>query len=320
VEGEKQMRLAVKLVVVLGVTSLTVFGSSFTFSGPDAYATNPAYSTSFPTTTGLCNPTSAGCIKYSGGDPTEYVPLSATITVTGTTLQFSETTFAPTSYSGYGPNAFGDALFQWTPSGSSTPTYWGISLGVANGTDLSGQPAGSAIDGLTLGDLYEGSSLSNYQNIYLFSNNTPPGVVGGTAPVLLNQTNLVDDSNRNDQNYGSPLALGTTTSFSICDSAGCTVGSGPLAPACTDMFGTSSTCSGFDLWTITDDITLSGAGLNFLSNGSFAFEVASYVCANGLIIGNSSASSVPEPRGVVFMGAALLLLAGCIKRLRTKTA
>jgi len=307
------MRLAVRSLLILSVASVGAFASSFTFTGPDADPTNHAYGSSFPTTTGLCNPTSTNCILATG-DPTEFVPQSATITLSGNTLQLSITTYSPTLFDGYGPNAFGDALFQWTPGGSSTPTYWGISLGVANGTDGSGATAGNAIDGLTLGDLYESSATGSpsvaYQNSFLFPTDTPPGLSGvGTGPVLINPTwaNLV----------------GNTTSFSVCDSAGCSIGSGPLAPACTDAYGTLS-CHGvnqsnpFDLWTITDDITLTSAGLNFLSNGSFEFDVASFVCANGNIVG---AATVPEPRGLVFLGAALLLVAGWFARSRaTKTA
>lgn len=72
------------------------------------------------------------------------------------------------------------------------------------------------------------------------------------------------------------------------------------------------------MYTITDTFTVA-PGFSFLGDPDpFDFEVASYVCSNGVILGSSS--GVPEPRGLVFIGAALLLLAGRFARSRAKAA
>jgi len=293
------MRLAVKLVMALGVTSLTVFGSSFTvtFNGPDLSPNEPSASSSFPTYEGACASVSTpGCIITGGGisNPIAFDPVSATITETAPgQWTYTEVTYTPNQLSEAGgtfpAGAFGDALFEDT----STKTYWGLALD-------------TTYDGLTTpgGLYYEGT---NYANAYLLP--SAVGASGGADPVLLAAVN--------NSGAGLPGLASSSNTFNVVtnacyDSNGNLLGSS--ASACVNPIALNPT--GWSEYTITDTFTV-GAGYNFIGTNpdSFDFEVASYICSNGVILG-----AVPEPRGVVFMGAALLLLAGCIKRLRTKTA
>ena len=292
-EGRKQMRLAVKLALVLCITSLAAVATplfSVTFTGPDYSPNEASASSSFPTYEGSCPPLAiSNCII--GDNTTAFTPVSATITQNSAgNWTYTETTYSPNSYGGFGAGAFGDALFYDTKNG----TYWGISLDSLDGT-VQGTTA------LVQGDLYYTGTV--YGNSYL-----GPQAIGGADPVLINALNA---------GAGVPAVAGTpvTSGYSVT-TLGCFTNAN-ISENCSFQ---SVDPSGYAEYTITDHFTLNGSYAFLGDPDPFEFEVASYVCSNGVILGSSTGSTVPEPRGVVFIGAGLLLLAGFITKLRTKTA
>ena len=91
------------------------------------------------------------------------------------------------------------------------------------------------------------------------------------------------------------------------DPGGMAVGSGP-GSVLVNTSGNDS--AGFPLYQITVDFS---APNGFLSTGNFSIQMSSFVCANGMLIGNgntgSTTQSTPEP-GTFLLIAPLLLLAG----------
>jgi hypothetical protein len=233
-----------------------------------------------------CTLFQAGCI--AAGDPQPYDIFSATITNNGNNnWTVSVQTNAPVG--GAPPTfsslAFGDALFQSGVDSNGTPIYWGLSLG-------------SYTNGLsTQGDLYEEKFLpargstqlvaSDYPDVYLTAGQAGYPAGRTNEPVWINNQNMND--------------VGASTGFGVS----CWNGSAFVAlPTPTCLNGGNMGGTGFYLYTITDSFN---APSSFLSGNNFSFEVASYVCANGLIIGSGS-SGVPEPRWLFLIVPAFLLL------------
>lgn len=312
-EGRKQMRLAVKLLAVLCIASLVAVAApvfSVTFNGPNLSPNEGG--SSFPTNEGACASVSTpGCIISGSSPPIAFDPVTVTITEnTPGNWSYTETTYTPNSLATFGPQAFGDALFLDT----KTNTYWGVSLD-------------SNLDLLTQGDLYYAGTVAEGLSSAFVTPNVLGYTTGGNDPVLIN------NGNANANNIGGgllPGLAGTSSSFGIVTNA-CFDSSGNLLGGNTNLtVNATSTCApfisnpaygqGYSEYTITDTFNVNSPYAFLGATDPFEFEVASYVCSNGVILGSSTGATVPEPRGVVFMGAALLLLAGCIKRLRTKTA
>ncbi len=243
------------------------------------------------------------CISGAGTlSTTAFVPLSASLTYTAGVFTYTEQTYAPNGLDGYGPNAFGDAFIK-----DANGNLWAIPIGTASmgtiapsltlgtpGTsnNLAGTAGG---DGLNLGNVYNlGNGGSQESNAWI-ANLISGGFPG--LPVEINASNLALGTNT--------APSGTSSSFTIAQDV------------CTDQFQGGGACTGFGLWTITDQFT-SADLYAALSAGQFAFEVSSYVCGNGAIIGNSGTSSVPEPRWGFLAIPALLLFARRFSRLHAK--
>ncbi len=298
------MRLyfVVRLVVLASFALVIAFGSpvpvpsagnSITFNGLQMPSPNIGPSQFLGTD---CTVLQAGCIF--NGTPQAYDIFSATLTNHGSNnWTLSVKTNAPIGGSdGFDPLAFGDALIQSGTDLHGDPIYWGLSLG-------------SYTKGLsTMGDLYEENFLNpnTVASFYPLGGPDPnavyldagtgsggAGYSGGRAdePVWINKNEMSD--------------VGSSSAFSVT----CWNGAAFVDPGVSQHNCIAQTGSAY-LYTISDTFN---APASFLPTGSnFSFEVASYVCANGLIIGESS--PVPEPRWGFLLIPALLLLGRRLKR------
>jgi hypothetical protein len=106
-------------------------------------------------------------------------------------------------------------------------------------------------------------------------------------------------------NLNNMSSVGASTSFGVQ----CTAIGGGTTDAINNFShcgigNTSATDLGYGHYTITD-VFNAPAGFLDPSNGTFSFEVASFVCANGLII-----ASTPEPRALFLIVIPVMFLLG----------
>jgi len=204
-------------------------------------------------------------------------------------------TNAPSPGSGsletFSPLAFGDALIQYGVDSKGKPVDYGIALGSQTSSSA---PDSTEVAGcLYMVDQFSGQNSFNYPDAYLTSSQA--GYSGGRAsePVWINANNMslvaADQGTANKPSFSVTCWNGTTY---------VPVPSAPPPPLCNSQF------SGYNLYTITDTFN---APTGFLdpANGPFSFEVASYVCANGLII-----ASTPEPRALFLIVIPVMFLLG----------
>jgi hypothetical protein len=109
------------------------------------------------------------------------------------------------------------------------------------------------------------------------------------------------------------IDVGASSAFCISGTPGCDPPPGCAAQA-VDANDPFHCGTNYKLYTITDTFTAPQAFSDMLASGVFSFEFSSFVCANGMIIGNGS--SVPEPRAVSFFALGILLLGYRLTRWR----
>jgi hypothetical protein len=272
------MRLLItRLLVLCSLTSFVAFGAAmYTFTGEQAPSVNNQGPSNFQGVN--CDPTNATCVP---GTPS-FIISSATLVQSAmdpNSWTLTVVTNDPTGGSdGFSALAFGDALFQYGTDSQLQPIYWGLALGsqTVTGSETPG--------GLYEENLFNGKVQSDYPDVYLTAGQA--GYSGGRTnePVWINTANM--------------SLASTSSSLSVTCYDGTSFVAVP-ASACNSQY------NGYDLYTITDTFE---APSGFLSSGVFSFEVASYVCANGLIIANET--PVPEPRWAFLLVPALLLLFG----------
>jgi len=316
------------LTLALSVGSVVAVASpiSFTFVGTQqpSDAHNNTGASSFD---GInCTPGGSSrldglpCVISSDGNPHTYQPFYAKIygdqAIAPGVWNLEIQTNAPLDYGDSASKlAFGDALLRGGgPAPGTDPLYWGISIGSGQ-TELN-PPSPLPSQSTKQGDLYEVGTFGNghprffYDSMYL----TPMqllGVSGGTGrgnePIWINP-------NPGDS-FGNPFMSDVSdpkkTAFNIA-TPGCATNVVDAAdPNC---FNPITHSGSFQLYTITDTFTAPQAFSDMLASGVFSFEFSSFICANGMIIGNGS--SVPEPRAVSFFALGILLLGYRLTRWR----
>jgi hypothetical protein len=328
------------LVMCFGVASVGFAGSlSYSFFGTQQPA--PPSTNSGPSHFNgqNCDPSTVGCI-FNSSLPNEFRPFSAILgqdpsDLTGTKWILTIQTNAPVNYVDSmnhgstpigGPivqTIFGDALIQYGMDQNGQPVNWGLGIGSSmadNNTTLPSQitTAGALYD---VNKNFDGSvrytynsSPSSQPEMYLVAGigigaYTPPSPGG---PFGLNMAG----GRSNEPVWINPDDM---TQVVGASSLGIAKGNcGDTVQTASGVFGTPDSgalgCgSTYALYTITDAFT---APVGFLSTGVFSFEFSSFLCANGLIIGNSGSSGVPEPRTVSFLVVGMLLLVSRLTRLR----
>lgn len=293
------MRLSLisRFLLSISLTPFAVFASPlavYTFTG-EQQPFNPANgdSNQGPSdflgancTPGSNGPNGGACVL---GSPVFNIT-SATLTQnTATNWTLTVVTNAPSpgsgSLEGFSPLAFGDALIQYGVDSKGNPVDYGIALG--SQTSSSAPDSTEVAGGLYMVDQFSGQNNYNYPAAYLTASQA--GYTGGRAsePVWINANNM--------SLVSADQGASNAPIFSVTCWNGTTYVSAP-APLCNSQF------SGYNLYTISDTFN---APAGFLSSGPFSFEVASYVCANGLII-----ASTPEPRALFLIVIPVMFLLG----------
>jgi len=313
------------LTLALSVGSVVAVASPISYTFVGTQQPSDAHNNTGPSSFDGINCTGLGssrldgrpCIISPDGNPHTYQPFYAKIFGDPTTgvWNLEIQTNAPLDYGDSASKlAFGDALLKGGgPAPATDPLYWGISIGSgqaeAVNTGLPGAPGAST----TAGDLYEVGTFGNghprfsYDAMYL----TQVQLFGvsnagrGFEPVWINP-------NPGDT-FGNPFMSDVSdpkkTAFNIA-----TPGCASATPGgAVDQFDVNCGHS-FQLYTITDTFTAPQAFSDMLASGVFSFEFSSFICANGMIIGNGS--SVPEPRAVSFFALGILLLGYRLTRWR----